>query len=200
MYPTKDHVIPVAMGGKESWENVRLACWKCNLEKSDSVIGIAEMPPKIARRVRYIPNKKRTAQYSLDGNLIRIWDSTADIRRELGLNDTHIQTVCRKDKSNTGNAYGYHWEYVDEMAKVKFELNLPGLNALMKSGGMQSQLQAVGQAVASAADGNYGVRVHEASFVAIANVYPADKETAKKNAKENSLLKGLGAAGLPMSK
>ena len=70
----------------------------------------------------------------------------------------------------------------------------------VKSGGMQSQLQAAGQAVASAADGNYGVRVHEASFVAIANVYPADKETAKKNAKENSLLKGLGAAGLPMSK
>ena len=86
------------------------------------------------------------------------------------------------------------------MGKVKFELNLPGLNALMKSGGMQSHLQAAGQAVAGAADGNYGVRVHEASFVAIANVYPADKETARKNAKENSLLKGLGAAGLPMSK
>lgn len=86
------------------------------------------------------------------------------------------------------------------MAKVKFELNLPGLNALMKSGGMQSHLQAAGQAVANAADGDYGVDVHVANWVAIANVYPADKETAKKNAKENSLLKGLGAAGLPMSK
>lgn len=35
------------------------------------------------------------------------------IRRELGLDDKHIQNVCRKRKSNTGNAYGYHWEYVD---------------------------------------------------------------------------------------
>lgn len=121
-YPTKDHVIPVSMGGKESWENVRLACWKCNLEKSDSIVGIAQMPSNIARRERYIPNKKKTAQYSLDGTLIRIWDSTADIRRELGLNDTNIQNVCCRYKSNTGNAYGYHWEYVEnEQSKIRIK-------------------------------------------------------------------------------
>lgn len=68
----------------------------------------------------------------------------------------------------------------------------------MKSDGMQSQLQAAGDAVAGIASGNYGVRVHEASFVAIANVYPADKESAIKNAKTNELLKAVGAAGLPM--
>jgi hypothetical protein len=84
------------------------------------------------------------------------------------------------------------------MAKAKFELNLAGLNALMKSPGVQAQLQAAGEAVAGAADGNYGVRVHEASFVAIANVYPEDKESAKKNYERNELLKAIGAAGLPM--
>lgn len=86
------------------------------------------------------------------------------------------------------------------MAKTKFELNLPGLNEVMKSGGMQAQLQAAGQAVAGAADGNYGVRVHEASFVAIANVYPDDAKTARKNYESNELLKAIGAAGLSMSK
>ena len=86
------------------------------------------------------------------------------------------------------------------MGKVRFELNLSGLNALMKSGAIQSSLQAAGQAVAGAADGNYGVRVHEASFVAIANVYPEDKESAKKNAQSNELIKAIGAAGLSMSK
>ena len=84
------------------------------------------------------------------------------------------------------------------MGKVKFELNLPGLNAVMKSDGMQAQLQAAGEAVAVVADGNYGIDVHQANFVAIANVYPADRDSAIKNAKNNELLKAVGAVGLPM--
>lgn len=118
LYPTKDHVIPVSLGGCESWDNVRLAHWKCNLEKSNDVISISPIPKKIAYSEKWKPNTKKTAQYSLDGELIRVWDSTAQIRRELGLNDKHIQAVCRGYKSNTGNAYGYHWEYIDDAAEV----------------------------------------------------------------------------------
>ena len=84
--------------------------------------------------------------------------------------------------------------------KLEFELNLPGLNDLMKSGEMQARLQAAGSAVANAAGGDYGVRVHTASFVAIANVYPDSKEAAKDNYEHNTLLKALGASGLPMTK
>ena len=36
-YPTIDHVIPLARGGTHTWDNVRLACHRCNSEKSDSV-------------------------------------------------------------------------------------------------------------------------------------------------------------------
>ena len=86
------------------------------------------------------------------------------------------------------------------MAKTKFELNLPGLNALMKSGGMQSHLQAAGQAVASVADGEYGVDVHVANWVAIANVYPSDLKSYRKNMENNELLKAAGAVGLRLSK
>jgi hypothetical protein len=81
-------------------------------------------------------------------------------------------------------------------SNCKFELNLPGLNELMKSGEMQSALQAAGDAVARSAGEGYGVRVHQASFVAIANVYPETREAAKKNYENNTLLKGLGSAGL----
>ena len=31
---TFDHVIPVARGGKKSWENIVTACWRCNNKKS----------------------------------------------------------------------------------------------------------------------------------------------------------------------
>lgn len=84
------------------------------------------------------------------------------------------------------------------MGRVKFELNLPGLNELMKSGEMQSVLTQAGQAVANSAGGNYGVRTHVASFVAITNVYPASKEAAKDNSENNTLLKAIGTAGLRM--
>ena len=88
-----------------------------------------------------------------------------------------------------------------EMGNVRFKLSLKGLNELMKSDGMQAHLQEAGEAVAGIADGNYGVRVHnDAKFVAIANVYPEDLESYRKNMQDNELLKAVGAAGLPMGK
>lgn len=87
------------------------------------------------------------------------------------------------------------------MAKrVEFELNISGLQELMKSPEMQSALQAAGESVASAAGGDYGVRVHTADYVAIANVYPDSKEAAKDNYENNTLLKALGSSGLSMRK
>lgn len=113
-YPSKDHVIPIARGGFESWDNVRLAHLKCNEEKSANIYPYLPMSKEFAYSYKgHGTPPKRTAQYTLDGRLVKIWPSTASIRRELGLDDKHIQNVCRKRKSNTGNAYGYHWEYVD---------------------------------------------------------------------------------------
>lgn len=110
-YPTVEHVIPVSLGGADAWDNVRLAHWKCNLKKGATVGDLQLMLGDFAKPIPKTGAKK-TAQYSLDGELIKIWDSTAAIRRELGLNDTYIQNVCRRSGSNTGNAYGFHWEYV----------------------------------------------------------------------------------------
>lgn len=114
-YPSIDHVVPLARGGKHQWENVRLAHWMCNVNKGDTTPTYTkEMSKEHARKMAIArsTNKKKTAQYTLEGKLIKIWDSTGQIERELGLNSKHIQSVCRGHKSNTGNAYGYHWEYV----------------------------------------------------------------------------------------
>ena len=35
-YPTIDHIKPCALGGSHTWDNVQLACLKCNREKSDT--------------------------------------------------------------------------------------------------------------------------------------------------------------------
>jgi len=81
-----------------------------------------------------------------------------------------------------------------------FKLNLKGLNELMKSEEMQAALLEAGRAVAGSAGSDYSTEVHTASFVAISNVWPASKEAARDNHKENTLLKAIGSAGLSMSK
>lgn len=87
------------------------------------------------------------------------------------------------------------------MAKdIKFKLNLPGLNKLMKSAEMQSALLEAGQAVANSAGGDYAAEVHVANWIAISNVYPDSRAAAHDNFKHNTLLKALGSVGLSMEK
>jgi 5-methylcytosine-specific restriction endonuclease McrA len=38
MYPSVDHVIPVAKGGKHTWDNVKLSHLACNMKKRDTIL------------------------------------------------------------------------------------------------------------------------------------------------------------------
>ena len=61
---------------------------------------------------RYIsksnPHHTSVKQYTLNDELIKEWDSFADIERELGFRHAHIVDCC-KGRRNT--AYGFHWKY-----------------------------------------------------------------------------------------
>ena len=81
---------------------------------------------------------------------------------------------------------------------VDFELNLPGLNELMKSAEMQSVLKQAGSSIVSAAGGDYDTQTYVLNFGAVQNVWPASREAAIDNAKHNTLVKATGAAGLRM--
>lgn len=90
--------------------------------------------------------------------------------------------------------------------KVKVVLNNQGIIELFKSPEVVSWLQDVGDSVADTATGmsqyggEYGARAHLAARTAIVNVYPDSKEAAHDNYENNTLLKALGASGLPSSK
>lgn len=87
------------------------------------------------------------------------------------------------------------------MAKsVRFKLNLPGLNELMKSSEMQNALLEAGKAAAGYAGADYAAEVHVANFIAISNVYPDSKSAAHDNFQNNTLLKALGSVGLKQTK
>lgn len=78
------------------------------------------------------------------------------------------------------------------MAKsLEFKLDILGWNELCKSEWMHEVLdEAAGNVASSQPD--YAFRTHNASFTAIANVYPDSDEAAKDNLKNNTLLKMVG--------
>ncbi len=83
------------------------------------------------------------------------------------------------------------------MSKIKFVLNLPGLNELMKSGEMQAALNSGAAQIASRAGEGFEVeKAHPISFVAIAGVHAASGRARRENSKTNSLLKAAGGVKL----
>lgn len=78
---------------------------------------------------------------------------------------------------------------------VKFVLNLPGLNELMKSAEMQSIVNQGAAAIAGAAGDGYEVEpAHPISFIAIASVYPATAKAKRDNSKNKTLEKAAKGA------
>lgn len=53
--------------------------------------------------------KKKTAQYTLTGELVKVWESTAEIQREFGWSDSSIQRACRGERRTS---HGFVWRYV----------------------------------------------------------------------------------------
>ena len=110
-YPSIDHIIPIARGGLHAWNNVRLAHFKCNQEKGADLIEHAEelIPAnayEFKREIKF--GKKQTEQYSLDGRLIAVYDSTAEAERRTGVPQSSIQG-CARGKAKT--SHGFIWRY-----------------------------------------------------------------------------------------
>ena len=86
------------------------------------------------------------------------------------------------------------------MGDVRFELNLPGLNQLMKSAEMQKVLDEAGAQVAKKAGSDYAASPKTGRYIGFSNVYPNSKKAASENYNDNTLIKALSASGLRMSK
>ena len=53
---------------------------------------------------------KSVAQYTLNGELVKIWPSTREVQRQLGFYHNHISLVARGERKT---AYGYVWKYIE---------------------------------------------------------------------------------------
>lgn len=84
--------------------------------------------------------------------------------------------------------------------KIKVNINLRGINALMRGEGIQQALHRAGQAVAQAAGEGYACRSDVIKWVAVENVYPETSAAYWRNQRDNTLLKAVGTVGLPTAK
>ena len=57
-------------------------------------------------------NSRKVKQLSKSGELIKIWDSLSDVKRELNLDVKNLVYCCQK-KLNYNTSGGYKWEYFD---------------------------------------------------------------------------------------
>lgn len=72
-------------------------------EKHDSIPPVKSRYERIGEK-----HSKQVGQYDLDGNLIKIWPSMAEIQRQLGYFSTAISACCR---GVAKIAYGFIWKY-----------------------------------------------------------------------------------------
>lgn len=83
---------------------------------------------------------------------------------------------------------------------VNFKLNIQGLSELMKSPGIQGQLDKAGQKVAKMAGPGFSAKGKTGRNIGFCNINPVTVWADKKNQRENTLIKALGSSGLRMSK
>ena len=84
----------------------------CNLEwvtrKENCNYGTR--PARIAKA--NVKNKsKSVGQYTLDGKLIKVWQSIREVERQLGFSNANISKATRDERKT---AYGYVWKYIEE--------------------------------------------------------------------------------------
>lgn len=93
------------------------------------------------------------------------------------------------------------------MSKGRFELNIKGLQEIMKSAEMQNYIENIASEVEASANNmaddplsKYGHKVKVLDYVAVGKIYPTNAQAARDNYNNNTLLKAMGATGLPTHK
>ena len=86
-------------------------------EKATITLLTKKEHSKQSRKRIFMLKSKKIAQYSLNGELIRIFYGTREIKDELGFSRPSIINCCN-NKGKT--AYGYKWEYIDDISSENF--------------------------------------------------------------------------------
>lgn len=62
-------------------------------------------------RVRKKKETRKVGQYTLDGKLVKVWESCNEIVKDTGWSQSHI---CNAIAGRVAKAHGYTWRYLDD--------------------------------------------------------------------------------------
>ena len=82
---------------------------KSENQKHSIKIGLRTPSPNIGKTGGLHPTSKRIAQYDLDGNFLRAWDSVTEAAKHIGCRPSTISN-CLTGKRPT--MHGYKWSYL----------------------------------------------------------------------------------------
>lgn len=117
---TRQHLTAVMMGNQRSKGVIRSEEYKRRMSEAKkghhhSAESIEKIRSKLVGRKqteeRRLKTCKPIGQYSMDGELIKIWPSGTDAARALGLGWSNILSCANPNKKNQ-TAGGYKWKYV----------------------------------------------------------------------------------------
>lgn len=69
---------------------------------------------RVSKALRNGKTSKQIAQYK-DDKLVRIWPSSAEVKRQLGYSSGNIRNCCRGERKT---AYGFKWEYAENNREI----------------------------------------------------------------------------------
>ena len=95
-------------------ENMNNELTKNYLSKKHIGLRCGEDNPMYGRYGKNNPTSKKVVQLSLNKELIKIWDSMADVERELRFNKNHISSCCnKKRKTHKGYIWMFYEDYIN---------------------------------------------------------------------------------------
>jgi hypothetical protein len=89
--------------------------WVTHKENINNPISSAYRLGKCIKTLRKLKgglhhSSKRVAQYTKDGVFVKVWDSMADVSRELGIDSGSLTKACQGIQKSTG---GFVWKYCE---------------------------------------------------------------------------------------
>ena len=121
----------LTLGGKgklEYSDEDILQLWNKGLKNEEIAKKLFANPNTISQRLKVLlpegevrkrhleSNKKKVAQFDLEGNLIKIWNSAAEAEEELKLSKGSVCRCCKNQRTHVDKSI---WTYYEEMESIK---------------------------------------------------------------------------------
>lgn len=102
--------------GESDW--AKIGCNRLDNSKPHTMDNVEPCCADCNNKLHYKELSKHVYQYTLDGELVNVWESASEAARQLGFTQTQISRCCNGGRFlkgkwiNIKQAYGYRWSYV----------------------------------------------------------------------------------------